>query len=169
MPVVLLFFLSPLLHKYPNPVLCLASKAMFSELCWLFFHFKEKDKHGTGMRPMSGKKQTNGFLSRRLWERWEKSELLWSGEVILCVLMSPDKLQESFVANVDSYFDAASPSCSREPLFCRKNVNCFLRYVTSTLKGHFDWPFEPLCRRLLLTVSPVQPKHSRSCCNVYRG
>lgn len=70
------------------------------------------------------------FLSRRLWERWEKSELVLFGEVILYIMTSPDKLQEICIANIDSYFDAASLGCPRELLLSRKKENCFPQYVT---------------------------------------
>lgn len=42
--------------------------------------------------------------------RWDK-KTNWRcfGEVILYVMTSPEKLKESFIAKLDSYFDTASP------------------------------------------------------------
>lgn len=74
------------------------------------------------------------FSSSRLWETWEKTELVLSGEVILDIKTGPDKLQETFIENFDSYFDAAS----REQLLCRKNINCFPKICHTDFTG-------PLC------------------------
>lgn len=96
--------------------------------------------------------------------RWdEKRNWRCFGEVILYVMTSPEKLKQSFIAELDSYFDTASPRrLLWGTIILQEKPKLFSpRYVTYTLNGHFDWPFEPPCRRLRLTISPMKPKHGR--------
>ena len=71
------------------------------------------------------------------------------GEVILYVMTSPEKLKESFIGKLDSYFDTASPHrLLWGTIIPQEKPKLFSPICHIDLKGHFDWPFEPPRRRL---------------------